>query len=259
MQSVYVDAEGSLWVLDPASPRMQGVQEGGAKLVKLDPETGEVIWKHVFNAEVVLPKSYLNDVRIDTRRGFAYITDSGVGGIVVVDLNTGEAYRTLSDHLSTQHEMTALVLNGQPYLRNGQIPKINSDGIALTGDGETLYYQALNGRTLYSVPTQVLRNRKISAQQRQKQVRVVGRTGGADGILLDSEGNLYLTALETNAIHRLTPDHQLEAVVQDDASIQWPDTLAQGPDGSIYFTTSRIHQTPRPPAPYGIYRIVRQR
>jgi hypothetical protein len=36
VQSVVVDDQDNLWVLDPAAPKMQEIVEGGPKLVKID-------------------------------------------------------------------------------------------------------------------------------------------------------------------------------------------------------------------------------
>ena len=56
---------------------------------------------------MVLPTTYLNDVRFDFRvgkAGYAYITDSssrGPGAIIVVDLSNGNAFRRLNGANST--------------------------------------------------------------------------------------------------------------------------------------------------------------
>ena len=112
VQSVVADHD-ALWVLDPASPRFEGVVSGGAKLVKIDLKTNKVVRDIVFPDSVVPKKSYLNDVRIDTQKGFAFITDSGSGGLVVVDLKNGQARRVLQNHPSTKAEPTVtLVVEG---------------------------------------------------------------------------------------------------------------------------------------------------
>ena len=61
-----------------------------------------------FKPDVALKTSYLNDVRFDEKRGnggTGFITDSsdsGPNGVIVVDLETGNAFRRLSDHPSTR-------------------------------------------------------------------------------------------------------------------------------------------------------------
>jgi len=47
-----------------------------------------------FSEDVAPKKSYLNDVRIDTRTNTAFITESANGEIIVVDLKSGKARRS---------------------------------------------------------------------------------------------------------------------------------------------------------------------
>ncbi len=90
-QSVYADLKtGMLWVLDPASPGLKGTVVGGPKLVRIDPKTNTVVQNISFPESVAARKSYLNDVRVDTERNVAYITESGIGALVVVDLKSGK-------------------------------------------------------------------------------------------------------------------------------------------------------------------------
>src|SRR5436190_4222841 len=100
VQSVVVDDQDSLWVLDPAAPMMGPVVQGGPKLVRIDLKTNQVTRVIPFGPDIATAKSYLNDIRFDTKRNTAYMTDSGAGGIVVLDLGTGKARRVLDGHPS---------------------------------------------------------------------------------------------------------------------------------------------------------------
>jgi DNA-binding beta-propeller fold protein YncE len=101
VQSVVVDDQDALWVLDPASPKTEAVVRGGPKLVKIDLATNKVTQTITLDEKVAPERSYLNDVRLDTKTGHAFITESGTGAIIVVDLKSGKARRLLSnDHHS---------------------------------------------------------------------------------------------------------------------------------------------------------------
>lgn len=80
VQSVVVDDQDALWVLDPASPKTEAVVKGGPKLVKIDLATNKVSQTITFDENVAPERSYLNDVRLDTKTGHAFITESGKGG-----------------------------------------------------------------------------------------------------------------------------------------------------------------------------------
>ncbi len=250
VQSVYVDDQNFLWILDAANPMLQGVVSGGAKLLKVDLTRNCVAQRYLFDASVALPNSYLNDLRIDSFWNVAYITDSGSGALIVLDLLSGEARRVLEEHPSTKAEDMVLEIDGVRWPG-----RVHADGIALGPKGKYLYYQALTGQRLYRIATRHLRNSNISEKKIGKKVELVAVSGPADGIAFDPAGNLYLSALEHNAIRRLTPQGEIESVVQD-ACIQWPDSFSITDDGSVYFTTSQLHLAPECQDPYRIFRIV---
>ncbi|HSO23444.1 MAG TPA: L-dopachrome tautomerase-related protein, partial [Chondromyces sp.] len=159
VQSVVADGEGSLWVLDPANPGFAGVVPGGPKLVEIDIPTGAIIQTIRFDNTVAPSESYLNDVRLDHLHATAYITDSGLGALVVVNLATGASRRVLADHPSTKAEDTVLVIGGEPWLRpDGSAPQVHADGIAYDRARDLVYFQALTGRTLYRISGAALRD-----------------------------------------------------------------------------------------------------
>lgn len=253
VQSVYIDDQNFLWILDPANPHFAGVVQNGPKLLKVDLSSNKVIKVYTFDEKVVKPNSYLNDVRIDTLRQFAYITDSGDGAIVVLDLKTSRARRLLDDHPSTNAEDVVLTIEGKQWLRDGKGPQVHADGIALSPNREYLYYQALTGKSLYRIRTRVLREADISQEMVYKNVQVLGKTGAADGLAFDPHGNLYISSLENNAILRLNPGLKVEYLVQHE-SISWPDSFSVR-NGYLYFTTAQIHLGSEAVNPYRIFRM----
>lgn len=264
VQSVVADDQGALWVLDPASIKFEGVISGGAKLVKIDLKTNQVVRDIVFPDSVVPKKSYLNDVRIDTQNGFAFITDSGIGGLVVVDLKTGQARRVLQNHPSTKAEPSVtLNIEGVKLIdpKSGEPVQIHSDGIAYDKAGGFLYYQALSGRTLYRIPVSDLENVNLPDADLAKRIETVATVPAADGLAFRN-GSIYSTAIEQDAIVRIDLASKQLEVVTKDARLKWPDTLSIGPDGALYVTNSQIHLTPRfnhgvskISEPFGVYRI----
>lgn len=256
-QGLWVDRRGSLWVIDPASPSFAGVVEGGAKLVEIDPRSFAVLRTIRFGPDVAPPASYLNDVRVDLATGTAYLTDSGLGAIVVVDLATGAARRLLAGHPSTQSEGLALRFDGQEFrLPDGSLPQVHSDGIALSADGAHLYWHALTGVVLWRIETAALRDATLTAEQLGAKVEKIAVTAACDGMEFGFDGSLYITALQESAIQRLTPDGKLETLVTD-PRLQWPDSLAVRSDGLLLVTTSQIHRGfgGNPPDPWRILSI----
>jgi sugar lactone lactonase YvrE len=195
----------------------------------------------------------MNDVRIDNPRQKAYISESGLGAIIVLDLQTGQSRRLLDEHPSTKAEHVTVTIDGEEWIRpDGSRPKVNCDGIALHPTGEWVYYQVLTGYKLHRIKVEDLLNDSLDVLERASKVEYIDSTGVADGIIFDADGNLYLTALQHNAINRYTVDGVIETVAQD-KRISWPDSFARGSAGRIYFTTSQIQAGANPPGPYRLF------
>ncbi len=264
VQSVTVDPQGFLWILDPAAPGNEFNLDGGPKLVQVDLGADKVMRTILFDRAVVPQGSYLNDVRVSPDGKWAYITDSGVkGALIVVDLAGNTARRLLDGQPSTQLEKDVTVrTDGRPLKRpDGRGPQFAADGIALDPQGQYLYWQALAGRTLYRVATASLTNAGLPAPQLDAAVEKVGTTCVADGYWMDRKGRLFITSPEDDSVKLRQPDGRLEVVVQD-KRLRWPDSMAEGSDGSLYVTSSHIqdmamwheHGSTRT-TPYGLWRF----
>ena len=269
VQSVVADGDGNLWVLDAAAPAQAFIVPGGPKLVRIDLATNEVAETIQFDETVAPQGSYLNDVRFSPDGRHAYITDSGAkGALVVVDLESGQAMRVLDGHPSTQVEKDVVVeADGAPLRRpDGRGVEFSADGIALSPDGEHLYWQAIKAHTLYRIVTEILETTGLAGEDVAGDVEEFGENGVSDGLLIGREsGDMYISAVEEDAVKL----RDLEAgasgtpttLVQDER-LRWPDTFAEGPDGTIYVTTSRIQDSaffdPQAPAslPTQLWRIV---
>jgi sugar lactone lactonase YvrE len=261
VQSVVVDPVDRLWILDTGSPLFKPTEYGGPKLICVNLDTNKVIKKVLFPQTVALPTTYLNDIRFDLRRGnegLAFITDSsqkGPNGIIVVDLASGESWRRLNDHTSTKAEdiQTFLpIVEGKPFLEHkpdGTIQQgasMGADGIAINSDGSRIFYCPLGGRSLFSVETDALANRDRSEKEVAETVHHHGDRGGAsDGLESDSEGNIYSTNYEHNAILRLNYYNKMWETIVYDHRLLWPDTLSLATDGYLYVMANQLHRQPR--------------
>jgi sugar lactone lactonase YvrE len=81
-------------------------------------------------------------------------------------------------------------------------------------------------------------------------------------MLEGNKGIVYLTAIEEDAIARFDPHSQKTTTIIEDKRLQWPDTMAWGPDGKLYVTASQIHRMPKynngvsnQQGPYMVYRM----
>ena len=183
MQSIVPDGHRHLWVLDAGAPGNEMILPGAPKLVRVDLATDTVTKVIAVPEEVALQGTYLNDIRVSPDGRLGYITDSGArGAIIVVDLASGESWRTLDGDTSTQVDPAVKVtIDGKPLVRpDGRQPMFAADGIAISPDGATLYYQALTGETLYAIDTGLL-CADVSEADRAAGVRTIAKTHVATG------------------------------------------------------------------------------
>lgn len=254
VQSVVADSADRLWLVDTGNINFGPSAPGAAKLVEVDLASDKVLRSITFDSDIVLPTSYLNDIRIDRTRGaggVAFITDSsnrGPNGIIVVDLGSGKAVRRLHNHYSTRPVPNFVpTVEGEKFLmrpRTGYAEPITigSDGIALSADGKTLYYCPLASRHLYTVDATALADFTISDAAVNDTVRDLGeREFASDGLEMDQTGALYLTDYEHNAVWRRDLDGSMRMVTADPRLI-WPDTLSVAPDGYMYVTSSQLNR-----------------
>lgn len=258
VQSVVADGRGSLWVLDPAAPAQAHMVSGGAKLVQIDLAGDKVVRTIAFDQDAAPQGSYLNDVRLSSDGKYAYITDSGVvGAILVIDLAADKTVRLLDGHPSTQMKKGLDVKADGDVLRrpDGRGVEFSADGIELSGDDRYLYWQAIKGDTLYRIATKALIDMGLKGQDVGDAVEEYGHNGVNDGLLFDrGSERMLLTAVQDDAIKMrdLAEGPQAKAtVLVQDKRLRWPDTFSQGPDGTVYVTSSHIQDSAffKPQAP----------
>lgn len=273
VQSVVMGPDGRLWVLDTGRIEWAPTISGGAKLVALDPDTGEVLKKIVFPDNVATPETYLNDVRFDLTRGtegLAFITDSSSSGknaLIVVDLATGDATRRLIAHPSTRAvprflpRVEGRALMNRPAEGSPSHMTIGADGVAVGPKGEQLYYTVLSGRELFSVGIDDLVGSIPDTELGARVINHGDKGGASDGLESDTTGAVYLTDYEHNAIHRREADGTMTTLVHD-PRVLWPDTLSLAADGYLYFTANQLHRQPgfhqgvdKREKPYMLFRV----
>ena len=243
VQSVVVDPTGAaLWVVDPAAPGNEFIKPGGPKLVKIDLATNKVVQVVRFDTTLVPQGSYINDVRFTPDARWAFLTDSGQrGALLVVDTATGKARRVLDGDKRTQVQPGVVPTADGHELRrpDNRIPSFAADGLATSPDGRYVYWQDLVGTKLYRVPVTSLTNAALPPARLAAAVEEVATTHVADGLWMDRAGFLFITDPANNSVDMRAPGGQTTTVAKDDR-LRWPDSMAEAADGSIYVTASHI-------------------
>lgn len=273
VQSVFVDHMDRLWVLDPAAAFLGNVS-GSAKLIHINLTTNQVVRSYELPSTVAPWHAYVNDVRISEDGRYAFLSDSNLGGIDILDLETGSARRLLSDHPSTHAEpgVVTSVEGKLMYMGPGVAATFQSDGIAVLHDGATeyLYYHAVTAYTLYRLPVRSLVNTSLSDEQLSSMIETVAASGIHDGMLASTvrrngHAALFMTAIEKDGIDFMCIGGATEVLpLVADSRLQWPDSMAiNAVNGKsyLYVTASQVNTSPfilgaNPRRnPYAMYRI----
>lgn len=271
VQDVYVDTADQLWVLDskpaPKSSIFGGSsaeieQEGKFKLIQFDLSNNKLV--RIYNFEDLNKGSAaLNDVRVDTEKGLAYLSDPGQAGIVVLNLKTGKTRTVLGNSKFTLSDRNIVLSYEGRAMRDkdGNPFSSNVNGIALTKDNKWFYFKPINGVTLYRIETKYLADESLRDIDLVEKVENVAEVGVTHGLVADKEGNIYLTNSLDYSIRRVTPDGKIELVVQD-PRLLWPDSLGVGADDYLYFSCAQMHLLPqwnggedKVKYPFEVYRI----
>ena len=243
-----IDRNDVMWILDQGHVAGK-MKEGDAKLILWDIKKEKELQRYTFSNQEADPKcSFLNDIAVDNDSGFAYITDSGIfcdplhGGLIVYDSKNNKARRILDQHKFTNNEPHFFFnIDDRPVLKNGGM-QTGADGIALSGNKNTVYWTNLTGNSLYSLDTDLLRDFSVNETILENAVRLeTSLPSNTDGMTSDRAGNLYMTALSLDGLmKRDAKTGQLSRFVHH-PEMNWPDTLAWGSDGSLYIVSNHLH------------------
>jgi sugar lactone lactonase YvrE len=233
-----VDRFNRLWILDHGN---HGVRT--ARIVGIDLSNGEILRDQKLDANIAPMGSLLQDLQVSTDGNTIIIADASFWrmkpALIVYDIETGNARRVLESHDSVSAEDYVIhsqgrymnFLGGMVVLRGGV------DGIAL--GPEWLYYGARNGSGLFRIKLKDLRNPDLPQSQMANRVERYSDKPLSDGFSLDSDGNVYITDVEHNAIFRIGADRKLVTLIQS-KEIRWPDALSFGPNGALYVADSAL-------------------
>lgn len=234
-------ARNRLWVLDNANHGF-----GQPRLLAFDITSRKLIHQFDFSAELAPKGSHLNDFQISPDGRVIYIADASILGLkpalLVFDLKTNTARRLLESHESVLAERFVPVVQGRRMQVFGAFAvRPGVDSIALSRNGETLYFGAVTAQKMFSIKTAALRNAELSNQRLMAEVDVFASKPGTDGLTTDNAGNIYLSSPEASSILKMQANGEITTLLQSEL-IRWPDGFSFGPDGWVYFTTSALHQ-----------------
>ena len=240
------DENGVIWMIDMAQRNNVTPKIVGWNTIK---NTLERIY---YLPESSVPAiSQPNDMVVDTKNGYFIIADEGIGNggngskaaFIIVDMKTGKTRRVLEGTRSTLPENTPTVINGKHLAVNGKDLLVGNDGITADANFEYIYYGPLNGPKIYRIRTLDLVNENFTDSDLDSKIETYSDKPNNGGMSIDKEGNLYLTALETNSVTVvLAKDRSVKTVVQD-KNMVWPDGVSYNHvDGFMYVSAAQVNK-----------------
>ncbi|PSR79594.1 major royal jelly protein-domain-containing protein [Coniella lustricola] len=229
VNAIRTGPDGNLWIVDTGAPYYGGqvTMPDGPKIVSVNTTTNQV--QRVYHmGNVTKYDSLLDDIRFDTARGFAYLTDAGssTGALIVMDLTTGNAVRLLEGTQSVTPFMPSSSRGNAMKSAAGVWHYVAADQLELSPDGTTLYYQVSAGG-MFRIDTDVLANsfyNSTLASILDDYVEPYALTPCTGGTAIDADGNIYVSDTDRLLIEKIYPNGTRTTLVQDDRLL-WVDAM----------------------------------
>ncbi|WP_137171644.1 SMP-30/gluconolactonase/LRE family protein [Massilia sp. HP4] len=243
VNALHVFGDDTLWVVDQGAPDRKATLAGAQKVLQFDTRSGELLRALRFDAGILPDGACLNDLRIWGSR--IYLTDSGLGALVVHDLATGRTLRRLEAHpLLLQSEVQPMRGSGRRVLvdADGERPRVGCDFLEVSPDGEWLYFSTPTG-PFRRVPTALLCDQAVDDEALAAAIEEVAANPTLNGTAMDSRGNLYLANAEQRRIEVRAPSGQ-RAVLASDERLVDPDALFITRDRRLFVPATQSELLP---------------
>ncbi len=263
LNSLHVFSDDTVWCVDQGSLNAaafpyvnETLDRGAQKLIRLDPHSGRVLDVLRFDDTILPAGAQLNDLRF--HGSTMYLTDSGLGGLIVHELSNGKTLRRLSGYpqvKASSIEPPAILA----HVKGGEVfHPPNSDLIEITADGKWLFWAAPTG-PLYRIETRLLRDATLTDAQLSTHVEHVFEISFSGGCAMDSRGNMYFSETATHHITVLSPEGK-RAVLASHPTLIRPDGSFISRDRRLYIPVkqpvARPHGQANVAAPFVTYSIV---
>lgn len=243
VNAIHLGKDGTLWVIDTGSPEFGGDPlPGGAKVVNISLKTNHIARIYSLGP-VVLPGSYVDDIRINGRH--AYLTDAGkTPGIIVLDLVSGKGRRVLEDVDAVRATPGRdIILDGKTIKApDGKPLIVNADPLELNADGKYFYFGPLNG-PWNRIETHLLDDPSQPAAALREALEVWADLPPIGGAVMDVDGSLYFTELSTNSLKRRDPDGKITTIVSD-PRLHWVDAPFIDAQRDIWLPVPQLDRAP---------------
>jgi sugar lactone lactonase YvrE len=275
VNGLHIFADDTVWCVDQgalrpdaSSPEASTPKPGAQKIVRLHPRSGRILDVLRFGDDILPPGAQMNDLR--KHGSTLYITDSGIGALIVHDLSTGRTIRRLSGNpaMMAGEETTSaspgasagsttipsatpsastLATTPTPSASASstastgqhQVPK--SDLIEVSDDGRWVYWGSPTG-PIRRISAALLRDTRIDDTRLAEHIQYVADIPVTGGCAMDTLGNLYLSDIHNRRVLLLPPGGEA-VVLASHPDLISPDGPFIGRDRRLYVPSTQAELT----------------
>jgi len=176
---------------------------------------------------------------------WVYIADTSSRGnrpaLIVHDVEANLARRVLGNSTFVRADSFTPRINGEIAF-DAVATSLHVDSIGLDSVGEWLYFAPVTKPHLYRIRTKDLHDANLTPFALESKIEEYSKKTMSDGIILDAEGNIYLTDFEHSAIAVITPQKEVRTLVRDPTLLRYPDGLSLDVHGNLYISCSDLHR-----------------
>ena len=239
INSIRIGPDGALWLVDAGARGLgKPAVPGGARLFRIDVYTNRIARIYDLRS-VARPKSFVDNVRF--HGGFAYLTDAGEPGLIVLDLASGHARRVLdNDHSTT--DTRPMFADGKLLVdKTGKQVRVHADQLEVSPDGATLYFQPASG-PMSRIATRWLDDASLAPAILASHVEPFADTPTTSGTAIDAAGRIYVADGDHRRILRITPAGAVSTIISDPRLI-WVAAMWISRDGWLWMPAAQLNRT----------------
>lgn len=229
VNALHIAPDGDLWIVDTGTPVFgAGPLPSAAKLVRVAGDNGQIRRIYPLGPTLAHPGSYIDDIRFHGT--YAFLTDAGRPGLIVLDTESGVGRRVLDNiPATTARPDRPIVMPAGPDTKEGRIVRrpngapllINTDPLEVSPDGTWLYFGTLEG-PWSKVRTADLENAALSPADLTARVMPWADLPPVGGTAIDAAGNLYFSNLRDDSEQVRAPDGTIKTLVAS-PELHWVD------------------------------------
>lgn len=252
------------YVMTAAGPRLFALDEGRAD-AGFDEGKGPRIFAIDVSGEVPVVErvypiagaslavgSLLSDIRVDSLTNKAFISDTGAAAILVLDLATGESYRALEKAAELRKNIQMIYFPGGVYNKLTDVCALE-----LSEKNSRLFFSAMGGDIIYSVPVTALLDKNLTADARRKSIKSETLYGAPCSGMVRRDTWLIMGDLPDLGIWEFDFQEEVNKGRLFDVGIdvKWADSFAVDGVNDLYFTESQHNLALDNRDAYRLYKI----